>query len=104
MAIKQLTVFVPNRKGEIVSVTDILAKKGINLNPRLHSDEILIALASSANADEKAARAMDVLSQLKGCQAHCSVMLSQNDFDTYKRLGIQLTCEPQYQTNKLYHK
>jgi uncharacterized protein (UPF0371 family) len=73
-------------------------------NPRLHSDEILIALASSANADEKAARAMDVLSQLKGCQAHCSVMLSQNDFDTYKRLGIQLTCEPQYQTNKLYHK
>ena len=73
-------------------------------NPRLHSDEILIALASSANADEKAARAMDALSMLKGCQAHCSVMLSQNDFDTYKRLGIQLTCEPQYQTNKLYHK
>jgi len=73
-------------------------------NPRLHSDEILIALASSANADERAARAMDVISQLKGCQAHCSVMLSPNDFDTYKRLGIQLTCEPQYQTNKLYHK
>ena len=73
-------------------------------NPRLHSDEILIALASSANADPKAAAAMDVLSQLKGCQAHCSVMLSQNDSDTYKRLGIQLTCEPQYQTNKLYHK
>jgi len=73
-------------------------------NPRLHSDEILIALASSANADTKAAKAMDVLSQLKGCQAHCTVMLSQNDFDTYKRLGIQLTCEPQYQTNKLYHK
>ena len=73
-------------------------------NPRLHSDEILIALASSANADSKAAAAMDVISQLKGCQAHCSVMLSQNDSDTYKRLGIQLTCEPQYQTNKLYHK
>jgi len=73
-------------------------------NPRLHSDEILIALASSANADVKAARAMEVLAQLKGCQAHCTVMLSQNDFETYKRLGIQLTCEPQYQTNKLYHK
>ena len=73
-------------------------------NPRLHSDEILIALASSANSDERAARAMDVISRLKGCQAHCSVMLSPNDFDTYKRLGIQLTCEPQYQTNKLYHK
>ncbi len=73
-------------------------------NPRLHSDEILIALASSANADPKAAAAMDVLSQLKGCQAHCTVILSPNDADTYKRLGIQLTCEPQYQTNKLYHK
>ena len=73
-------------------------------NPRLHSDEILIALASSANADPKAASAMDVLSQLKGCQAHCTVILSNNDADTYKRLGIQLTCEPQYQTNKLYHK
>jgi uncharacterized protein (UPF0371 family) len=47
---------------------------------------------------------MDALSQLKGCQAHCTVMLSPNDFGTYKRLGIQLTCEPQYQTNKLYHK
>ena len=73
-------------------------------NPRLHSDEILIALASSANADEKAARAMDALALLKGCQAHCTVILSPNDADTYKRLGIQLTCEPQYQTNKLYHK
>ena len=73
-------------------------------NPRLHSDEILIALASSANADPKAAAAMVVISKLKGCQAHCSVMLSPNDLDTYKRLGIQLTCEPQYQTNKLYHK
>ena len=73
-------------------------------NPRLHSDEILIALASSANADPKAKQAMDTLAQLKGCQAHCSVILSPNDFDTYKRLGIQLTCEPQYQTNKLYHK
>ena len=73
-------------------------------NPCLHSDEILIALASSANADPKAKQAMDTLAQLKGCQAHCSVMLSPNDLDTYKRLGIQLTCEPQYQTNKLYHK
>ena len=73
-------------------------------NPRLHSDEILIALASSANADEKAARAMDALALLKGCQAHCTVILSPNDADTYKRLGLQLTCEPQYQTNKLYHK
>ena len=73
-------------------------------NPRLHSDEILIALASSASADERAARAMGALALLKGCQAHCTVILAPNDADTYKRLGIQLTCEPQYQTNKLYHK
>lgn len=73
-------------------------------NPRLHSDEILIALASSANADSKAAEAMKALARLKDCQAHCSVILSPTDWDTYKRLGIQLTCEPQYQTNKLYHK
>ena len=71
---------------------------------RLHSDEVLIALASSANADHKAAQALGVLAQLKGCQAHCSVMLSPPDEMTYKKLGIQLTCEPQYQSNKLYHR
>ena len=73
-------------------------------NPRLHSDEVLVALASSANADPKAAQALSALAQLKGCQAHCSVILSEADESTYKRLGLQLTCEPQYQTNKLYHR
>ncbi len=73
-------------------------------NPRLHSDEVLIALASSANAEPKAAKALDQLAALKGCQAHCSVILSPADASTYKRLGLQLTCEPKYQTNKLYHR
>ena len=73
-------------------------------NPRLHSDEVLIALASSANAEPKAARALEQLAALKGCQAHCSVILSPADTTTYKRLGLQLTCEPKYQTNKLYHR
>ena len=73
-------------------------------NPRLHSDEVLVALASSANADPKAAKALRTLDQLKGCQAHCSVMLSPPDETTYKKLGLQLTCEPQYQSNKLYHR
>ena len=73
-------------------------------NPRLHSDEVLIALASSANAAPRAAQALRALDQLKGCQAHCSVMLPPPDEMTYKKLGIQLTCEPQYQTNKLYHR
>ena len=73
-------------------------------NPRLHSDEVLIALASSANLEPKAAEALKVLAELKGCQAHCSVILSPADAGTYKKLGLQLTCEPKYQTNKLYHR
>jgi len=73
-------------------------------NPRLHSDEVLIALATSANTDPLAQKALEHLGQLKGCQAHCSVMLSPADSVTYKKLGLMLTCQPQYQTNKLYHK
>ena len=73
-------------------------------NPRLHSDEVLIALATSANTDPLAQKALEHLGQLKGCQAHCSVMLSPADSVTYKKLGLLLTCQPQYQTNKLYHK
>ena len=73
-------------------------------NPRLHSDEILIALAASANLDSKAQSALGALASLQGCQAHCSVILSPPDESTYKKLGIQLTCEPRYQTNKLYHR
>ena len=73
-------------------------------NPRLHSDEVLIALASSARLSPMAARALDRLADLRGCQAHCSVILSPADGNTYKKLGLQLTCEPCYQTNKLYHR
>jgi uncharacterized protein (UPF0371 family) len=47
---------------------------------------------------------MKELSALRGCQAHSSVILSQVDVQTFRKLGIQLTCEPQYQTRKLYHK
>ena len=65
---------------------------------------MLIALASSANVEPKAAEALRALANLKGCQAHCSVILSPADEITYRKLGLQLTCEPQYQTNKLYHR
>ena len=51
-----------------------------------------------------AAEALRALADLKGCQAHCSVILSPADEITYRKLGLQLTCEPQYQTNKLYHR
>ena len=75
-----------------------------SVNPRLHSDEILIALAISATANPLAKRALDQLSALRGCEAHSSVILSPVDSHTYSRLGLRLTCEPQYETNKLYHK
>ncbi len=72
-------------------------------NPRLHSDEILIALAISASTNPLAAQALEQLSSLRGCEAHSSVILSQADSGTYGKLGLRLTCEPQYETNKLYH-
>ena len=73
-------------------------------NPRLHSDEILIALAISATDDPQAARALDRLDGLRGCQAHATVILPATDAAVYKKLGLQVTCEPQYESSNLYHK
>ena len=75
-----------------------------SVNPRLHSDEILIALAISATTNPLARRALEQLSTLRGCEAHSTVILSPADTGTYSRLGLRLTCEPQYQSKKLYHK
>jgi len=75
-----------------------------NRNPRLHTDEVLIALAISAATDENAAIAMDYLSGLHGCDAHSTVILSQVDDGMFKKLGVNITCEPSYQNSKLYHK
>ena len=75
-----------------------------NHNPRLHSDEVLVALAISASLGEEAAQAVAKLGELRGCEAHSTVILPQVDADIYRKLGIHLTCEPNYQTKKLYHK
>jgi uncharacterized protein (UPF0371 family) len=75
-----------------------------NHNPRLHVDEILIALAISATTNPMAALAMEQLPKLRGCEAHTSVIVSNVDKDIFRKLGINLTCEPVYQTKKLYHK
>lgn len=72
-------------------------------NPRLHTDEILIALSSSAASSKDAQKALDQIPNLKGCQVHTSVMLSQVDIQTFKRLGIQLTCEPVYEHKSILH-
>ncbi len=74
-------------------------------NPRLHTDEILIALSSSAAHNELAERALQQLPKLKGSTAHTTVMVSSVDEMTFKRLGISLTCEPRYeQAQRSYHK
>ena len=75
-----------------------------NHNPRLHTDEILLALSISAVTDPLAETAMEQLDKLKGCEAHSSVILSQVDEVTFRKLGVNMTCEPKYQTKKLYHK
>ena len=67
-----------------------------NRNPRLHTDEVLIALSISAATDPTAERAMEQLSKLRGCQVHSSVILSQVDERTFKRLGVNLTCQPRF--------
>ncbi|MBQ7225338.1 MAG: DUF1846 domain-containing protein [Clostridia bacterium] len=74
-----------------------------NHNPRLHTDEVLIALAITAASSEKAKQAMDCLKELKGAELHSSVILSPVDVATFRKLGINLTCEPVYQTKKLFH-
>ena len=63
-----------------------------NKNPRLHTDETLIALSISAVNDEKAKLALNQISKLKNCEMHSSVMLAQVDENVLKKLGIRLTC------------
>ena len=73
-------------------------------NPRLHADETLIALSVCAVSDPVAKAAMDQLPNLKNTEVHSTVLLSQVDENTYKKLGANLTCDPVYQSKKLYHK
>ena len=74
-----------------------------NHNPRLHTDEILIALSICAATDSLAKQALDNAYKLAGCEAHSSVILSGVDENVFRKLGVNLTCEPKYQTKKLYH-
>ena len=71
-------------------------------NPRLHTDEVLIALAMASISSENAKRALEQLPALKGCQVHTSVMLSEVDIKSFKRLGVDLTSEPVRSGLKFY--
>ena len=74
-----------------------------NRNPRLHTDETLIALTICAATDPNAALAVEQLDKLKGCEAHATVIPARVDETVFQKLGINLTCEPVYQNRKLYH-
>lgn len=79
--------------------TDIMG----NHNPRLHTDEILIALSICAATSDVAKKALAQAPKLKGLEAHSSVILSRVDENVFRKLGINITFEPKYQTKKLYH-
>ena len=73
-------------------------------NPRLHLNELLIALSICAVTDPVAAKAVDQLKNLLNCEMHSSVILAESDEHTLKKLGIRLTCEPVYENKRLYHR
>ncbi|MBQ1827005.1 MAG: DUF1846 domain-containing protein [Erysipelotrichaceae bacterium] len=74
-----------------------------NNNPRLHIDEVLVTLSISAQMNPIADQALKNLPKLEESQVHCSFILSQVDMDSFKKLGMDVTCEPVYQTKKLFH-
>lgn len=74
-----------------------------NHNPRLHTDEVLIALSISAVNNPNAKRAFEAIPKLRYAEVHSTVILSQVDSSTFRKLGVNLSCEPVYQTKKLFH-
>ena len=72
-------------------------------NPRLHTDEVLIALAVDSITSDICDKALKALEKLEGCDVHSSVILSEVDVNVFKKLGMHLTMDPIYQTKKLYH-
>lgn len=63
-------------------------------NPRLHTDEVLVALSMLSLTDDNCRKALAALPQFEGCQVHCTVMLSEVDRKIFKKLGVELTCDP----------
>ena len=80
----------------IEPIMELKVKHLGNNNPRIHTDETLLALSICATTDENAKRAMEQISSLRGCEVHSTVILSSVDERIFKRLGINLTCEPKY--------
>lgn len=72
-------------------------------NPRLHTDEVLVALAMLSLNDENCKKAIQQLPKLEGCQVHTTVMLSEVDQKIFKKLGVDLTCEPIIKKKNCFH-
>ena len=75
-----------------------------NENPRLHTDEVLIALAISTATNQIAGRVLEQLPKLANSEAHSTVILSQVDIGMFRQLGVNITCEPIYQNKRLFHR
>jgi uncharacterized protein (UPF0371 family) len=87
----------------IEPVQDVKVNVLGNKNPLLHIDELLVALSICAVTDPNAQCAMEQLKRIRGSEVHSTVILSEADKDSFRRLGVHLTCEPKYETAKLYH-
>ncbi|MBR2990487.1 MAG: DUF1846 domain-containing protein [Solobacterium sp.] len=88
-------------------VTPIQHLKVTNLgnhNPRLHSDELLIALALTAQTNPSTAKAMEKLGELRGAEGHSTVILPEEDASVFRKLGVNITCDPVYHQKKMYHR
>ena len=89
---------------EVIEPVQELKTKNLgNHNPRLHTNEVLIALSIAAAHDSNAKKAIEQLPLLKGCEAHSTVILTEIDAGIFRKLGMNLTCDPEYQTKKLFH-
>lgn len=86
----------------IIPIQDLKVRFLGGKNPRLHTDEVLIALSLSSCTDPNAKMALEQLPKLRGCQVHTSVMLSEVDMKIFKRLGVDLTSEPIQTVKKWY--
>ena len=86
----------------IAPIQDLKVRYLGGKNPRLHTDEVLIALTLAACSDENAKRSLEQLPNLRGCQVHTSVMLSEVDIKIYKKLGVDLTSEPVQTSKRIY--
>ena len=90
--IPHATKLIPQKMIEPIQKTKVEYLHG--KNPRLHTDEVLVALSMASTYDENCEKALAMLPALNGCQMHSTVMLSEVDQKIFKKLGVGLTCDP----------